>query len=267
MWDCYVGKRQREPSKEVEHAKAMPLISMPLIGRLGNLLFQYAYLRAYAEQNGYEVCLPPWIGERVFAGVPEAVRPDKYKPDKELPQDYCQRQECLIYTRKQVKEWFAFKPEVLERLKPAKCECKILINLRMNIDYLGAGMVCIGLESYDKAKCKWFGDSKLECDVETDVLPRRLFPDFTGDPWASGLGTTEVCLPSFYRLMTAPVLFRANSSFSWWASTLSDGRIFSPVIEGMKGGVPNQHCDNFVEGNWPRMSQLEGFTDLRLRDE
>ena len=243
----------------------MPTATMPLTGRLGNLMFEYSYLRAYAEQNGYEVSLPPWIGERVFAGVPEAVRPNKYKPDLDLGEDLHQRQSSLIYTRKQVKEWFAFKPEVLERLQPAKCpKNTIIFNRREGSDYIGAGMVCISKDSYFDAvpdEVKNFGYL-----WETDTNPNRL-DSFTGDSWASGLGTTEICLPSFYRLMTAPVLFRANSTFSWWSATLSDGRIFSPVIEGMKGGVPNQHCDNFVEGNWPRMSLREGFTDLHLRNE
>jgi len=240
-------------------------VTMPLTGRLGNLLFQYAHLRAYAEQNGYEVSLPPWIGERVFAGVPEAVRPDKYKPDLDLGEDLHQRQSSLIYTRKQVKEWFVFKPEVLERLQPARCpQNKTILNARVNLDYVGAGMVCIGLWSYIKAYTNVFGTCYVrDTEWETDENAVAL-DSFPGDAWASGLGTTEVCLPSFYRLMTAPVLFRANSSFSFWAATLSDGRIFSPVIEGMKGGVPNQHCNNFVEGNWPRMSLLEGFTDLHI---
>lgn len=242
----------------------MPTVTMNLIGRLGNLCFEYAYLRAYAEQNGYEVSLPPWIGERVFAGVSEAVRPDKYKPDVDLGQDYCQRQECLIYTRKQVKEWFAFKPDVLEKLQPAKCETKAILNVREGKDYVGAGMVCLSSACYVKA----FRDRFTEHDdfvFESDVDNTTLLESFFGDRWASGLGTSSVCLPSFYRLMTAPILFRANSSFSWWSATLSDGRIFSPVIEGLQGGVPNTHCDKWVEGNWPRMSQLEGFTDLHLQ--
>lgn len=244
----------------------MPTCTMPLIGRLGNLLFQYSWLRAWAEQNGYEVSLPPWIGERVFAGVPEAVRPDKYKPDKVFPEDYCQRQECLIYTRKQVKEWFKFKPDVLERLQLAKCMTDVfLFNTRTDKDYLGAGMVCISIDSYREARNRFFPHSYDVTIFEADFRPTRLL-SFTGDPSASGLGTTEVCLPSFYRLMTAPILFRANSSFSWWSATLGGGRVFSPVIEGMKGGVPNQHCENWTEGNWPRMSQLEGFTDLHLND-
>src|SRR5678816_834571 len=127
----------------------MPTVTMPLTGRLGNLCFIYAHLRAYAEQNGYEVSLPPWIGERVFSGVPEAVRPDKYKPDLDLGEDLHQRQSSLIYTRKQVKEWFAFKPEVEERLKPASLgDDVILLNQRLGNDYISAGMVCISADSY-----------------------------------------------------------------------------------------------------------------------
>ena len=245
----------------------MPLVTMPFIGRLGNLLFQYAWLRAWAEQNGYELCLPPWIGERVFAGVPEAVRPDEYKPDKVFNEDYCQRQECLIYTRKQVKGWFAFKPDVLEKLQPARCDAPALLNVRMGSDYIGAGMVCISQESYFQSCMKEFGRLiAIKAHYETDVWSTRL-PDFKGNPFASGLGTTEVCLPSFYRLMTAPILFRANSTFSWWAATLGNGRVFSPVVKGMKTGVPNQYCSEFVEGNWPAMTYKDGFTDLHLRNE
>ncbi len=193
------------------------------------------------------------------------MRPDKYKPDFDLGECLFQTQPSLIYTRKQVKSWFTFKPEVLEKLRPAKCKYETILNIREASDYIGAGMVCIDSGSYDIAFRLEFGVTH-NWDYETDTSPTRL-PAFTGDPSASGLGTTEVCLPSFYRLMTAPILFRANSTFSWWAATLGNGRVFSPVIEGMKGGIPNQHCDNWVEGNWPRMSLVEGFTDLRIKDE
>lgn len=244
----------------------MPLVTMPLTGRLGNLLFQYAYIRAYAEQNGYELSLPPWIGERVFT-IPEAVRPDKYRPDLDLGEQLFQNQASLIYTRKQVKEWFTFKNEILMKVQHVACEPHdIILNRRSQLDYVGAGMVCISKESYLKARDDRFPDkAEYNTHWETDHDPIRL-SYFDGDPSASGLGTTWVCLPSFYRLMTAPILFRANSTFSWWAVTLGNGRVFSPVIEGMKGGIPNQHCDNWVEGNWPRMSLVEGFTDLHIKE-
>jgi len=75
-------------------------------------------------------------------------------------------------------------------------------------------------------------------------------------------------LPSFYRLMTAPILFRANSTFSWWAATLGNGRVFAPVIKDLIG-LNNQffHHAEFIEGNWPQMTKAPVNTDLHLREE
>lgn len=231
----------------------------PLIGRLGNLLFEYAYARAYCERNGYDLCLKPWAGEKIFQ-IPEAVRSDK--PDIVMPEALYQNQESLIYTRKQVREWFKIKPELLELLQPAKCPFDVILNVREGGDYLRAGLVVISRECYLKhALMKGYVDCSI--GIETDSNPERL-PQFDGDFNASGLGTTWVGLPSFYRLMTAPVLFRANSTFSFWAATLSDGKIYSPVIRGMRGGVPDQYCDNFVEGNYPMMAEAPQNSDLHL---
>jgi hypothetical protein len=101
---------------------------------------------------------------------------------------------------------------------------------------------------------------------ETDTFP-FLIPGFDGDIWASGQGTTTVALPSFYRLMTAPILFRANSTFSWWAATLAENqRVFSPVIKGLSSGDP-VYCSEFEAGNWPQMTTSPINTDLHLREE
>jgi hypothetical protein len=35
-------------------------------GRFGNQLFQYAFLKAYAERYGCELQLPPWVGTQLF---------------------------------------------------------------------------------------------------------------------------------------------------------------------------------------------------------
>ena len=240
----------------------MPLVTIPLVGRLGNLLFIYSFARAWAEQNGYELALPPWLGEQVFE-IPQAVRPDRYRVDKVFPEETHQNQESLIYTRAQVRQWFQFKPQVLERLKPVQSP-GVLLNVRGARDYLDAGLVCISRESYLDA-CQNHLGSLDGIGWETDTEPTRL-PDFTGNPSACGLGTAPVSIPSFYRLMQAPVLFRANSTFSWWAATLSRGRVFSPVIKGIKGGVPQARCNEFVEGNWPVMCDNSPNTDLHLKE-
>lgn len=231
----------------------------PLIGRTGNLLFIYAHARAWCEQNDYELCLDKWVGEEIF-DIPKAVRPGQWT-NKRFPEHYYQDQASLIYTRKQVREWFKFKPEIEERLQ-AVPKADVLLNVREGDDYRGAGLVVISRQSYRNA-CVEMGYNDEVAQWETDLHPTRL-PGFDGDISASGLGTTMVALPSFYRLMTAKVLFRANSTFSWWAATLGHGKVYSPIITDLEGGVDCCDCSKWVPGNWPQMTTSPINTDLHL---
>lgn len=232
-----------------------------LVGRFGNLLFIYAYARAYCEQNGCELCLPPWIGEQVF-DIPLANRTPAGRCDRVMPEDMHQNQDSLIYTRAQVRDWLKLKPAILERLSPVLSNRRpVLLDRRAGNDYLGAGLVSLGTQCYLEAT-KERGYSLEECEWEIDTSPTRL-PAFAGDVTASGLNTTWVSLPAFYRMMTAKVHFRANSTFSWWAATLGDAKVYAPLIRGVRGGVPNAHAE-FVEGNWPVMADNAPNTDLHL---
>lgn len=240
----------------------MPLLFAPLIGRFGNLLFIYAHARTWAEQNGYELAQYPWVGEQVF-NIPEAIRPTDYKPDLVWPENMRQNQQSLIYTKAQVKEWFTFKPDIELRLKVLDKDIpKVLLNVRMGNDYRSAGLVTLSKKCYLDAAIR-YGYKENDCAFETDTDPTRL-DIFQGDFSASGLCTTWASVPSFYRLMQAPVLFRANSTFSWWAATLGDGEIYAPIIRGLQGGVPDIWCDTFVKGNWPIMAESSNNSDLHL---
>ncbi len=233
----------------------------PLLGRFGNLLFIYAHARAWCEQNGYELCMDRWIGEKIFQ-IPEAKR--NHNADVVFPERMYQHQKDLIYTRKQVREWFTFKPEILDRLRRI-VQTAVLLNVRQHDDYRAAGLVTLSRQCYADA-CVRFGYDDKIAEYETDVNPTRM-DDFPGDLSASGLGVTMAGLPSFYRLMTAPILFRANSTFSWWAATLGNGKVYSPIIKGLQGGVKDVYCPNFVEGNWPVMADCPENSDLHLRNE
>ena len=235
----------------------------PLLGRLGNLLFIYAHARAWCDQNGYELSMDPWIGEKIFT-IPEAVRPSQHRPNLVFPERMYQHQKDLIYTRKQVREWFTIKPELLERLQVIPSE-PLLLNVRQGGDYRAAGLVTLSKKCYADG-CYYLGYDREMAQWETDLEPTRL-PGFDGNMSASGLGVTMAPLPSFYRLMAAKVLFRANSTFSWWAATLGNGRIFAPVIKGLPGGVPDVYCNEFVPGNWPVMADCPENSDLYLPEE
>lgn len=238
----------------------MPTAFFRVLGRLGNLLFIYAFARAWCEQNGYTLCMDPWIGEKIFT-IPESNR--THNADKVFPEAYYQDQGSLIYTRKQVRAWFTFKPELLQRLQVIPSE-PLLLNVRQADDYRSAGLVTLSKQCYlDAAVANGYAAEMAAWEMDTN--PTRL-SGFEGDFSAGGLGVTSVAIPSFYRLMTAKVLFRANSTFSFWAATLSQGKVYSPIIKGLEGGKPDVYCKEFVEGNWPVMADCAQNSDLYLKE-
>lgn len=242
----------------------MKTVFLPLIGRWGNLLFEYAYARAWADKNGYVVSTYPWAGEKVF-NIPEAPRPEKHTPDIVWDEKLYQHGRDLIYTRKQVREWFAFKPEVADKLRVIT-PSELLFDVRVGQDMIDAGLVCLDRKCYVDAAVK-FGYDPLGAEWELyPDRPTRLVQLF-GEAGGCGLGTNVGSLPAFYKLMTAKVHFRANSSFSWWAATLGHGKVYAPVINGMRGGQPDQYCANWVEGNYPACVQSPEHSDLHLKEQ
>lgn len=228
----------------------MPCLHAKLIGRFGNLCFQYAHCKAWCVQNGWTLQADPWIGERIFQIEDERPHP---KPDRVFS-GYAQDQDSLIYTRKQCKEWFRFRPELAWHAF-ANMKFWPLLGHRRLGDYGALGYVIVSMESYYRA-CKQFNlDEKSTLSFVSEEQPHGTvsLPEF---PF----------LEDFYRMMNCKVLLRGNSSFSWWAATLGTCEVYSPVIDGKEGGHVERDCE-FVKGNWPRFANLPFVTDLHLKDE
>lgn len=227
----------------------MKPIGCHLIGRFGNQMFQYAYGRSAAFREGRRLHTNAWAGQKIFE-----IDDPPLEPGMEmLPEHYRQDQESLIYTRRQALEWFAWRPEVAEKLQSVPV-AKFAAHARRG-DYAACGYPVIMARAIMRA-AESFGFSPYLFDIAMEE-----------HPWRSKHFTDELSfVPDFYWLMGAEVLFRANSSFSWWAGTLGQGRVFAPVIEGLTGGMEHDVVP-FVEGNWPRLAALPGITDLHLRQE
>lgn len=230
----------------------MPVITTHLIGRFGNQMFQYAFARAYAEKHGYDFQCDTWIGQQIFNldddpiidhGLPKR-NEDTLNGEGNIDiAGYAQQQSCLIYTRKQVREWFTFRDSVLDEELRDLVEPPVAAHRRVG-DYGQLGYVVVSRMSYHKA-CKKYG---------YDPTHVWMFTEEGGQP----------ILHDFYRMTQARVLFRGNSTFSWWAGTLGTGKVFSPMVEALEGGK-EQDCE-FVEGNWPRFANLPFITDLHLKE-
>lgn len=212
-------------------------------------MLMYAHARAKSEQTGAVLRFHQWIGEQIFTldGDP-CHRPNG---TEEKLSGYFQSQKDLIYTRRDFCRWFTLRPEVERALIDIGMQSEMPVAHFRRGDYVQAGFPLVSRASVDRAMEK-FGIEENYDTVSDDQPTRNNF--FTGD---------ISMLPDFYRLMTAPVIFRANSTFSWCAAVLSEAEVYSPVIDGLGAG---EHDVEYVEGNHPRLANFEFTTEMRLQE-
>lgn len=230
----------------------MPVVRVNLIGRLGNQMFQWAYAKALAEQRGLELVTNPWVGEQIFTLDGYKTEEPAEPADDTVVYGYCQAQQNMIYSRADCRRWFKVKPEFEDRLFQNHVYDLPHVHFRRG-DYASAGYPIVSRRAVETAMLHF--EIERPCIPVSDDKPRG-DPDFSGE---------LSMLPDFYRMMRAPILFRANSSFSWWAATLGRGRVFAPIITGFRGGIEHDSIP-YVEGNWPRLADLDFVTDLHLRE-
>lgn len=216
-----------------------------LIGRFGNQLFIYSHARALAEQQNREFRCAPWIGQKIFELDDKPLEPGQ---DHELIGGYCQNQQSLIYTKRDCQRWFKFKPIIHDVL--IDCSKHESVAHTRRGDYKKLGYVIVSLSSYLSALIKF----KRALDIIVSEEHPIIEPSFIDE---------LSFLPDFYTMCMAKVLFRGNSSFSWWAGTIGNAKVYSPVIDGLEGG--KEHDCEFMEGNWPKLANLPDITDLHLQ--
>lgn len=240
-------------------------------GRFGNTLFQAAFILGFAAKHDL-VCEIPmeWVGRKIFKinnpGISKYIKPCPldFIPSKEqlrlFPDGlnffgYYQFQEALdYYSINRVLNWFEFQPWVLEKF-PKPSEKYAACHLRRG-DYLNLQhCFCVPTDrSYHKMlerinlsmPVKWISEEKPKIDHSLE---------------AQGLGF----LPDFMQMYYAYILLRSNSTFSWWAATLAQNNVLSPIVED-KVGIQDVE---FGYGNWPRMADSKHhaakITDLVLK--
>lgn len=261
----------------------MSVLVYTLQGRFGNQVMQYLYCRAFAEQWGYELRGESWIGESVFEirhprpdGRPlsrmgevdlfTTLRDaDRRFGATGLPANiefrgYAQMQQCMIYTKRQAQTWLKLRADVETAcahalLSDRGIDDRIVCHRRVG-DYAGYGYPVVSQRSY-KMACDKFG-------LKWDMPEVAILTEEDPTPHAGFLPDDLSFMPDFYRMMVAPTLLRANSSFSWLAALLGDGLVLAPIIEGLEGG--KEHDTQFVAGNWPRFANLDFVTDLRVSE-
>jgi hypothetical protein len=188
-------------------------------GRFGNQLFQYSYAKAYAEHIGAELHTPNWIGREIFEDVNEPIM--QYKGDIDLFGYFQNPEHLALLSRSKLKKWFKFKN------LPNFTQHDLVFHKRRG-DFLNYS------DSYAIVSDKSYTEAALVRGLDPDTA--LVLDDSRGGNYL---------LEDFLTMMHAKILFRANSTFSWWAATLGDCKVFAPKVEDKTGWVDVE----FVEGN------------------
>ena len=237
-------------------------------GRFGNQMFQYAFARAYADKLGAELQTPKWVGQEVFEDIidnpitvslPTSRLHDVLRCDNNVNLwGYFQSKPFTdFYTEPWVKNLFRVKPKWRDKFYTEKCYAAAHVRRGDFTHPKTMERFCVVTResyqaAYDQVCCgslplQWISDETPTIDP---TVPAAI--DF---------------LPDFMTLINAKVLFRANSSFSFWAGVLTTGAVYSPIVDDLVGvqTVP------FGAGNWHKIvgykiGRFDTSTDIHLRN-
>lgn len=246
----------------------MPILNLSPQGRFGNVCMQFLFCRALAERYRYTLHCDEWIGEKAFdvstprySGPPlprlnEITIFDHIDRGIDLEfRGYAQMQKCMVYTKRQAQEWLKIRSEwlpALGRIGSHRFSNDSIVAHHRKGDFAGYNYPMISRLSYQQTAHFYFVSGKqIEFVSEEEPTPRTDLPD------------DLTFLPDFYRLMNAPTLMRANSTFSFIAALLGNGLVLSPRIDGLVGGIEHDNV-HFEAGNHCKLADFDFCSDLYI---
>ena len=217
----------------------------------GNELFQYAVAKAYARKNNYILEIPKnWIGREIFENVKDPVIENDYpvcdldnisdEGESYIRLDgYFESLKSInMYSKQDVLWWFKLKekydyPKIKDYYVTAHLRRGDFLNIKNGRCVVAK--ICfkeaIINNGYNINKIIWVGEDIKQPFYEEFNISKELY-----------------FLYDFVLLKNSDVIFRSDSTFSWWAASLSNAKIFSPVIDDKVGW---QYDIKFVKGNYP----------------
>ena len=243
-------------------------------GRLGNQMFQYASLKGIAEKHHYEWCIPPsnfnhpdyehqlfeifnLISLKNIGYVPKhypLVLETKYPnfdaellsncPDNINLGGYFQTEKYFKHIKKEIKEDFTFKNNIIEPCKKIINKFKDCISIHIRRKDFVSMNESLSIEYYSKAlsyfnnqKVIIFSDDKNWCKEQELFQSSRFFIS----PFNNA---TDLCLMT---LCSGHII--ANSSFSWWGAWLSNSNTIICPSKWFSNDLIQNPRDIIVE-NW-----------------
>ena len=263
-------------------------------GRLGNQLFQYAFLRVTAQRLNTNFFCPTWEGDQIFDLKDEEVRAVAARGilhnfDSAPEGGFCPRaleiadhteiqgyfQSEKYYSDKAlVKSWYSFRREIVhsvESLFPESfLEDAVSISLRLDKDYANTR------EYFPLYQPSYYRRGLKHAAVTGPVLVLADRPDLAKTFIASIVGNDCILVEGLsphqqlYLMTRCRANVITNSTFAWWGAWLNlrDDRIIVAPSAWCRPGVPNA-ISNILPDEWVKLPGTiplwDNFQVWRLR--
>ncbi|MBK9441141.1 MAG: hypothetical protein IPN53_07445 [Comamonadaceae bacterium] len=260
--------------------RVLTISTLGKFGDFGNQLFQLCFGIGLARHLGAELQIPnDWVGYKIFnirlpeiEIIPIAKTPIDYIPNADQIEKhhridligFWQFQEAIdMFSKNDISQWLVFQSWILEkfRINNVNKFRKIAIHKRRG-DYLKPENIdrfcCISNRSFYKCLYTQVFQN-LEKNDASHVFEvseeNRICDDFC-DSLNIGF------IPDFMSLVSADIVIRSNSSFSFWASALGGDHVYSPVVKDCVGWSDV----DFVAGNHPALVSSTYFPGHKISD-
>ena len=260
------------------------------LGRFGNQMFQYAFLRTQAEKLGVDFYCPKWIGDEIFhlndkKNRAEEIKDIKYFYNEPFCKDYDRRnikildhadisgnfESELNFDKEKVKNWFIFKEGKFKKLREKYhdidfSDC-IGLHLRFGDKHFGKEenkIVFTPNKSYYKKSLELFGKSKKILVFSDDVEYGKFSLKYLQYEFIFIEGNLDY--EDFYLMSKCKDLICTSSTFSWWAAYLNlnpDKKIVFPSEGTFRPGGPRKNKDLIPE-EWIKIRATRFFLDHYL---
>ena len=222
-------------------------------GRFGNQLFQYGFARTYAERLGALLETPNWLGQFLF-GLRDAplsrclkvlhetelngVDPANWQTNVDLFGYFQNKHTAPHLSRRKLREWYSVTDEI-RKMFPKPPEPYAVCHIRQG-DYIttyNSNFCIIDKVCYERALEKYPPNMPVVWVEENKSVPSPNLPHEIS--W----------LGDWMTIFNADIVFRGNSTFSWWAATIGHAtKIFSPLV---CDSVGHNNTIEFTPGNHP----------------
>lgn len=256
-------------------------------GRLGNQLFQYAFMRTQAEGSKLKLYLPKWIGDSVFHLEDKHIRSG---PPREKLKEFCEPcdsfgynsielpsavdvtgffQSERMFDRVLIRRAYSFRESILARAR----EClgvdfnpseDLAMGIRLGDFYTTPTHYCPRQLYYRAALRRFCATRIFLFSDDTQVAVKHIRDaGFDGQilPMSIPPILTLAAMSRFRNFIIGP------STFHWWGAWLSaseDKRVVAPLEGATRPGAPARAID-FWPPDWQTLRALRKFDTYKIR--